>query len=328
MKFEIGENFDGIYRGYHHAMMHNELRNGEGAYELSWAGDNRSGPSFGGNQMDIAYNKYGRSVFLDIVRNAQNNDGNSILSTSEVSQIEQTVSKKRNIVGRPVNEVFGDTTSRKIDEALRSVYGKQMIHKAYVNEMLSRAFYVDSFINSLQEGPGKNFAKTDIGKICIFDYNNQYGIQVNGALDTFLNGRAFTLESGKILGPITKQDFNFEDFKKDFLFHLKYYSNNPDDVIRRLKNIEKYFSNGNNFVDRNTGSNPSMCKCVELFNISKICTTNPLAIMALGKPMKECRSSIEASAEYRDNAYNICKELYGMDYESYVKHTPSAQAKL
>jgi hypothetical protein len=80
-EFKGGDNFDGIYEKYHHVMMRNELKNGSRAYELSWAGNKRSGPSFGGNQMDIAHNEHGLSTFLDIVKNARNNEGSTIIIT-------------------------------------------------------------------------------------------------------------------------------------------------------------------------------------------------------------------------------------------------------
>jgi hypothetical protein len=274
--------------------------------------------------MDIASNKNGTSIFLDIVRNAKNSDESSILSSSEISQIEQTVSNKRNIVGRPIKDIFGKIIQEKIDEALRSAYGKHMIHQAYVDEMSARANFVERFIGNLQEGPGKSFAKTDLGKMCIFDFHNQYGIEENGALHTFLNGGQYTLRSGKVVGPITKPDFNFEDFKRDFLFCLQYYSNNRRDVIRRVDNIEaierEYFREKNNLdgVDNKAIT----CQCTELLNLYKELVTNPAAGMYLGiKINKLCKSISEAYhnptgssvVTYSKSVNDICKELCGID---------------
>jgi hypothetical protein len=218
---------------------------------------------------------------------------------------------------------------------LQSAYGKHLIHQAYVDEMSARANFVERFIDSLQEGPGKNFAQTDIGKMCIFDFHNQYHIERNGALHTFLNGGQYTLQPKKVLGPITKQDFNFEDFKKDFLFCLKYYSNKPNDVIRRLNNIEEieqeYLRDKGN---SDKIAQPSKSQCMELFNLYKAIAANPAAGMYAGiKIDKLCKSIVEAyykpagtSVVYNKNAFDICKELYGIDFG--VLNVPSLQARL
>ena len=52
-KFTGGDTLTGIYQLYHQSMMKNELYNGYGAYQLSYAGG-KSGLSFGGNQMDMS----------------------------------------------------------------------------------------------------------------------------------------------------------------------------------------------------------------------------------------------------------------------------------
>jgi len=241
-EFKGGDRLCGIYEDYHHIMMLNELKYGKGAYKLSWAGTENSGLSFGGNQMDIAHNAYGRAIFLKIIQNATHSDGSKILSDSEIRSIEKICSQQDKIIAIPVKKAFSNMVP-KIDEALSSGYGKKLIHDAYVNEILSKGCIIEMFIDSLKEGPGKNFARSDIGKIHLFDYSNQYGLSARGPLYKYLNGEKAVLKSGAVLGPITKQDFNLEDFKNDFLFHLKYYKNNPENVIRRLDNITEYVNN-------------------------------------------------------------------------------------
>ena len=65
-EFTGGDNLKGLEAIYHDVMMFNELSSGKGSYKLSDAGG-KSSPSFGGNQMDLAANKHGREVLLDIV---------------------------------------------------------------------------------------------------------------------------------------------------------------------------------------------------------------------------------------------------------------------
>jgi len=52
-KFTGGNDLTGLGKLYHEIMMKNELRDGFGAYELSYA-KGKSGLSFGGNQMDMS----------------------------------------------------------------------------------------------------------------------------------------------------------------------------------------------------------------------------------------------------------------------------------
>ncbi len=324
-KFKGGDKFKGIYEGYHQVMMKNELRKGIGGYELSWAGTPKSGPSFGGNQIDIAHHAKGRVIFMDIIRNATNEDGSNILSVDEISKIQQIVNHKDKMIGVPIDRLFAGVQD-KIDSALQSSYGKRIIHKTYVNEILAKARGIERFIDDLKEGPGKNFAKSEIGKLCIFDFMNQYYIGRDGPLQTFLNGDKYTLKSGKVLGPITKPDFGFEDFKKDFLFNLKYYQARPDDVTRRLKNIDQYIKKkATEAIDKSDDGNEngnSMCDCIEFFNISKTCVNTPWALASLGPKKEEYRELIEKSyARYSgQNAYEICKELHDMDFESYMQY--------
>lgn len=54
-RFTGGDDLQDRYLLYHKAMMKNELYDGRGAYQLSFAGG-QSGFSFGGNQMDMSQN--------------------------------------------------------------------------------------------------------------------------------------------------------------------------------------------------------------------------------------------------------------------------------
>ncbi|MDF3047163.1 MAG: hypothetical protein K0R73_281 [Candidatus Midichloriaceae bacterium] len=323
-EFKGGERLYGIYEDYHHIMMANELNGGVGGYKLSWAGTKESGPSFGGNQMDIAHNAYGMSIFIKIIQNAAHSNGSKILSGSEVCSIEKICSQKDKITGMDIEEVF--PMALKIDKALASDYGKKLIHEAYVNEILSRGYIIEMFIDSLKDGPGKNFAKSDIGKMHLFDYGNQYGLKARGPLYKFLNGEKVVMKSGEVLGPITKQDFNLEDFKNDFFFHLKYYKNKPEDVIRRLNNIAGYVNKRGDVASNRRSENDgaSIEQCAKLFNVSKKCIEYPTSVMRYGREMEEISGSIKSSkASYSgQSAYLICKELYGMDFESYARYYP------
>ena len=69
-RFTGGDDFTGFNKIVHDIMMTNELYNGYGGYRVSYAdtGDpeNKSGLSFGGNQMDMSKNSVGRELFINM----------------------------------------------------------------------------------------------------------------------------------------------------------------------------------------------------------------------------------------------------------------------
>lgn len=85
MRFTGGDNLTGFKKLVNDAFMNNELRNGEGAYEISYAKSGRNGYSFGPVQWDllknhdIGYNLTARQLFTDILGNAKNSNGNVII---------------------------------------------------------------------------------------------------------------------------------------------------------------------------------------------------------------------------------------------------------
>lgn len=237
-KFTSG-NLTGIYQDYHNITMKNELKAGQDAYQLGWAGTKRSGPSFGRNQMDIAHNKHGREVLLDILKTAVNARGHPYLNEQEIQSVERALQKPERLMGKKIGDVFEEID--KIQAALSSNYGKQASDKAYIREITSRARHVERFIASVRYGPGRKFVESRVGMCYLFDYENQYGLSIGGPLHRYLNGEEVTLKSGRIIPAFTRDGFTTLHFK-DFLKRLKYYSNNPGDVSRRLENIDKYLA--------------------------------------------------------------------------------------
>lgn len=88
VRFTGGDNFTGLLKIYHDVIMKNELHDGKGAYKLSHAGG-ESGPSFGGNQMDIAGNEDARKALADIIINAQGKVAELSLSASDIDSIKK-----------------------------------------------------------------------------------------------------------------------------------------------------------------------------------------------------------------------------------------------
>jgi hypothetical protein len=234
--FKGGDNLEGIHAHYHHIMMVNELEGGAKAYEFKWAGTRKSGPSFGGNQMDISSNSHARKVLCDIVKYATYGDDSHFLCYKEALDIEKILSNPKELRGRKAEEIFGAEVTDKINKALKSEYGKREIHKAYLHEISVRAQKIEDVVAILKNGPGKDFAQTTEGKLYLFDYDNQYDITKDGPLCRYLNGEEVTLKSGQKIPRFSKNKFTKINFF-EFLTQLEYYKNNSLDVERRYKNI-------------------------------------------------------------------------------------------
>ncbi|MDF3047652.1 MAG: hypothetical protein K0R73_770 [Candidatus Midichloriaceae bacterium] len=200
--FKGGDTLEGIQAHYHHIVMINELARGVGAYELKWAGSrglgtNRSGPSFGGNQMDIAHSKAGRECLLNIIKNVRDATGELLFSKSEIQEIEQILNNPQKMKGKYAEKIFGYDKCKKINDALGSELGKQMIDNVYIFEINSRAQKIEEIVAKLKSGPGKTFAQSIEGKLYLFDYDNQYDISKDGPLIRYLNGEEAILKSGE-----------------------------------------------------------------------------------------------------------------------------------
>jgi hypothetical protein len=78
-----------------------------------------------------------------------------------------------------------------------------------------------------------------------------------------------------------------------------------------------------------------MCQCAELFNIYNESIANPAAATYLEEKFyAHCKSIMSAyygssdPSTYSKGVYDICKELYDMDFEAYIERNSSARAKL
>ena len=101
MRFTGGENLTGFKRLVNDVFMKNELKNGEGAYEISHAKAGRSGYSFGPVQWDLLQNHeikknelYARDLFTDILTNSRDANNNLIFNNNAtIQKILEEVSK-------------------------------------------------------------------------------------------------------------------------------------------------------------------------------------------------------------------------------------------
>lgn len=181
-RFTGGDNFEGLHKVYHDIMMKNELRDGKGAYELSYAGKGESGPSLGGNQMDIAQNPDARKALRDIVKNAKDNNGSPILNDIEqdkVIEILDVTKPEENLRGNS-EKIFGASLLPKINNAIASGYGVQRVNEVYAMDMKERAKHIENVISGIKDPKAKAFYDSDLGRALLFDYHNQYNFNTKG----------------------------------------------------------------------------------------------------------------------------------------------------
>jgi hypothetical protein len=144
----------------------------------------------------------------------------------------------------------------KIQAALSSQYGINKINEIYLHEVESSAKHIEIATAKMQNPAAKAFYETDVGKLLLFDYNNQFYIDPNGSflqkyIDGAFNDDAKVIYSTgeEITAPI--DTYTIEDHKA-FIYSTKQYAENPDDCIRRLNNldaiIENYFNHPEEYL--------------------------------------------------------------------------------
>ncbi len=121
----VGDDFTGFKKIVHDLMMQNELYNGYGAYKVSYADtkskDNKSGLSFGANQMDMSKNSKAIQVFIKIMENATDSYGNLLVNPDILLDIRGGVNNPnlKKTLTTP-EQVFGKNLSL-VNAALKSL---------------------------------------------------------------------------------------------------------------------------------------------------------------------------------------------------------------
>ena len=225
MRFTGGDNLSGFNRLVHNVFMKNELNNGEGAYEISYCKAGRSGYSFGPVQWDLKSNPAMRQgLFTDILTNAKDSNGNIIIDLNTRNSI--------------LNHVAGNGSlspgeRNLVNQALSSSYGVQKINEAYLTDLDTAISKIDGVINKVTDPEDKAFLQTDLGRLFLIDYNNQFNISSNGPMEKFLQGQEVELSYGKKVS--IKGDLGIEDLL-NFYLTTKYGQDHPADLIRRFSN--------------------------------------------------------------------------------------------
>jgi hypothetical protein len=228
MRFTGGDNLTGFKKLVHQVMMQNELRNGEGAYVISHAKAGRSGYSFGPIQWDLLNNETGVEIFTDVLTNAKDLNNSLIFN-----------SQNKNAVLNSVTSQGSSLTIEQINlvnQALSSSYGVEKINESYLVELDNAIIKIDSVINKVTNPENKAFLQTDLARLFLIDYNNQFNISPNKQMEKFLQGQTVSLKGYTTYSVDIKGNLGIEDLL-NFYLHTKYGQEKPGDLVRRFSNI-------------------------------------------------------------------------------------------
>lgn len=250
LRFTGGDKLSDLQKIYHEIMMVNELYNGMGAYQVTFAGG-ESGISFGGNQVDMKEQKKYIPVFVDILKHATDNQGNHFFTSSEVANIVGKNNEKLIKSPNSLEDFFGPYLD-KVNAALSSEYGRAKIDAVYLVEMQENADHIDRAIAAITNPAAKEFYSSGIGKLLLFDYHNQYGLELNGRLYDYLDGKGkANYLTGDILHAPTDV-YTIDDHIK-YIHSTEQYKNNPKNCDNRIANVQAVFAKYIDFFTNDHG---------------------------------------------------------------------------
>lgn len=188
-RFTGGDHLTGFDKIVHSLMMRNELINGYHGYEIRLAKKKgNSGLSFGGNQMDMSKRSGSIKLFIEILENATTNKGEKIFNKAELPSIVGSENCNLLKTSKTPHEVFGKNLDR-VNTALASEYGLKAINDAYPTAIKEMKDKVSAALKAMKNPAAKNFYSTDFGRALLCDYENQYGLKLDGAfIEKYING--------------------------------------------------------------------------------------------------------------------------------------------
>jgi len=140
-------------------------------------------------QMDMHDNKKTAEKFTNILISATDNAGKHFFTQGEVKMIvgNEFVNLIQN--GEVVLSMLGDNLAS-INAALSSVYGRARIDQLYVSEIKNGAEHIEKVIEKITNAAAKKFYDSDLGRVLLFDYHNQYDLKFDGRfLADYINGK-------------------------------------------------------------------------------------------------------------------------------------------
>ena len=245
-KFTGGDNLTGINQIYHEVMMRNELEGGYGAYKVSYAGE-KSGFSFGGNQMDMKKNSGRSDIFRDILTQAKDNAGIPILTKNEIKLVAGDQNQNLIKSGQSLESVFGEMLSR-VNAALSSKYGRTKIDEVYPAEIKNGADHIEKSIENMKNPGAKKFYDSNLGRALLFDYHNQFNLGLKDRLlRDYIDGKGkedYTTKKN-LIAPV--EEYTLEHHLQ-FIRGTKQFYKRPDSCIGRIEKVLKVIEEFSDFA--------------------------------------------------------------------------------
>lgn len=228
----------------HRAMMKNELRSGEGAYEISNAQRAASGPSFGPFQYDVGANQDGRNLLERIAGTATDAAGNRIIDDTELADIRAHLYKPFSQFNEDDLKVY-NRLKPELDQMLSTTAGMEAINSDYLTRLDTKIKHMGEVVDGIGNEANKKFLQdSPLAKLIILDTQNQYGPAVNDGLKQFagmsssdpamdMPGRKANPEQIQVQG-----DFGLDDMIR-YKLETQYGQNDGGarDVLRRISNL-------------------------------------------------------------------------------------------
>lgn len=220
----------------HDLFIQNEL-GGASPYALSFATTGKSGYSFGIPQYDLSKNTDARDILRAILENATSggsfmvDDGNPATGRSDDAEVLRLLG----LAIQPGGISLNSSDKGTINQALSSTYGMQRIDGDLDPHLGSLLNTADAVIN-LTSGADRAFLESDLGKLFLSDYDNQYNIELPN-FPTSPGGTLVRFVQGQEVYGIVKQGVLGVDDLLNFYFRTQQSQATPYDPIRRFANV-------------------------------------------------------------------------------------------
>src|SRR6266480_2567280 len=212
--------------------------NAAAAYQISFADrKSNSGWSFGWLQYDLSF---GRRVdtFKSILQDAKDANGNFIIDDGDPNTDRLHDNTVIALVGKAKQRDMNSLSAADqllINSALSSAVGHTAIDGAVdadLQDLMLRAQQVANL--PLVSTADQVFLQSDLGRLFLCDYHNQYNIDPGGALEKFVQGLP---ADGLGHGTVVKQgDLGVDDLL-NFYFRTTYAFKKPYNPVQRFANV-------------------------------------------------------------------------------------------
>ncbi len=195
------------------------------------------------NKKGYVYNVY---IFNKLLNNFPGSVSSSKFTEDEIETILETVTTVKG------DKTALDAYKSRINEALSTQEAKAEIDNQHIVSMREDIDRIDSIINSIINVDDRAFFRTDMAKLFLLDYHNQFNLSLTGPMVEYVRYRTYsTIYSVTMRG----DSFGIDDLLNVYL-HTKYANNSggTPDLMRRFANTFSIAGYGNDTLKGNGGN--------------------------------------------------------------------------